>query len=280
MKFLSLLIIGLPLACNTLFAQDDLLNELEEETKDQTFEQPAFKAMKIGNLQSTKLAGKGDIYMYVSHRFGALKDWKRSFFGFDYANTKLQMFYGATDYLQVGIGRESILKAYTGHAKFSLLKQNEKSPFNIVGYALTSLRTDLLKETYTRIKLADRMSYAAQLLVSRRFSNSFSFELAPTYIRHNFVSSDLEIKHDQIALAAGGRFKFSKRMSFNMEYSYNFSRFENSKYIDPFTVGIDIETGGHVFQLLFTNSQSTNETGFISFADRETYFGFNIIRVF
>lgn len=280
MKYSSLLILGALLTCNTIFAQDDLLNELEEETKDQVFEQPAFKAMKIGNLQSTKLAGKGDVYMYVSHRFGALKDWKRSFFGFDYANTKLQMFYGVTDFLQVGVGRESYLKAYTGHVKFGLVKQGEKSPVNLVGYTLASLRTDLLKDDYPRIELADRMSYATQLLISRRFNNSLSFELAPTYIRHNLVDSELIEKHNQVALAAGGRYKLSKRVSINMEYSYNFSRLDNTPYIDPFTVGLDIETGGHVFQLLFTNSQSTNETGFMSYADAYTYFGFNIVRVF
>lgn len=288
MKFISLLITAITLYSSALFAQDDLLNELEAETKHQAFEQPAFKAMKIGNLQSTKLAGKGDLYMYVSHRFGALENWKRSFFGFDYANTKLQLFYGVTTNLQVGLGRESIRKAYSGHIKYSVLKQNKNTPVNVVGYTLTTLRTDLLKETYPRIKFADRMSYVGQLLISRRFSNSFSFELAPTYIRHNLISNELAEKHNQIALAAGGRLKFSKRMSFNFEYSYNFSRFkkpdyiklENSPYIDPFTVGVDIETGGHIFQLLFTNTQSTNETGFMSYADGYTYFGFNIIRVF
>ena len=81
MKYYLLAISITFLGINTLIAQEDLLNELEQETKEESYEQPAFKAMKIGNLQSTKVAAKGDMYMYVSHRFGTLKDGLTTFFG-------------------------------------------------------------------------------------------------------------------------------------------------------------------------------------------------------
>lgn len=266
------------------YAQDDLLNELEGETKEEVFEQPAFKAMKIGNLQSTKVAAKGDFYLYVSHRFGSLEDGLSTFFGFDNANTKIQLVYGAFEGVQFGISRESLRKTYATHVKAKIKGQSGDFPFNIVGYATANINTELRKDRFPDLKFGDRMSYATQLLLSRRFSNSFSFELAPTWVRQNLLF-DSDQKHNQIALGAGGRMKVSKRMSINMDYVYNFSRESNSIYNNPFTIGVDIETGGHVFQLLFSNAQSTNEPGFVSYAegdwgDGNVFFGFNIVRVF
>ncbi len=269
--------------CNSIIAQEDLLNELEEEAKEEVFEQPAFKAMKIGNLQSTKVAGKKDLYLYVSHRFGSLKDGLTTFFGFDNANTKIQLVYGIYDGVQIGLSRESIRKTYATHVKVKLKGQSGDFPVNIVGYATANIRTDLRKDQYPFLKFGDRMSYATQLLISRRFSNKFSFELAPTFVRQNLVLEPSQ-KHNQIALGAGTRMKLSKRMSINLDYVYNFSRYKKSIYSNPLTIGLDIETGGHVFQLLFSNAQSTNEPGFISNAEgkwfEDVYFGFNIVRVF
>lgn len=283
MKNYILAIAIILLGCNSVIAQDDLLNELEEEAKEETFEQPAFKAMKIGNLQSTKVAGKKDLYLYVSHRFGSLKDGLTTFFGFDNANTKIQLVYGIYDGVQIGLSRESIRKTYATHVKVKLKGQSSDFPVNIVGYATANIRTDLRKNQYPFLKFGDRMSYATQLLISRRFSNKFSFELAPTFVRQNLVLEPSQ-KHNQIALGAGTRMKLSKRMSINLDYVYNFSRYEKSIYSNPLTIGLDIETGGHVFQLLFSNAQSTNEPGFISNAEgkwfEDVFFGFNIVRVF
>lgn len=268
---------------NPLWSQNDLLEEIEKEVTEEAFEQPAFKAMKIGNLQSTKVADKGDLYMYISHRFGSLKDGLSTFFGFDNANTKLQLFYGIFDGVQIGIARESLHKTYSSHVKVNIIKQSKKFPVNLVGYSTINFRTDIRKEQYPFIIFEDKLSYATQLLISRRFTNRFSLELAPTYIRQNLVKGKHQ-KHDQFALGIGGRMKVSKRISINADYVYNFSRYKHSVYNNPLTVGIDIETGGHVFQLLFSNAQSTNEPGFISNAEgkwfKDVFFGFNIVRVF
>ena len=272
------------LSLNVLYAQDDLLDELESEVVEEKFEQPAFKAMKIGNLQSTKVAAKGDLYMYVSHRFGTLKDGISTFFGFDNANTKIQFVYGVFDGVQLGISRESLRKTYAVSAKFKLKEQNEKFPMSFVGYTTANINSEVSTDRYPYIKFGDRVSYASQLLISRRINNKFSIELAPTFVRQNLVYEP-EQQHNQFALGAGGRMKVSKRMSVNLDYVYNFSRYEESIYNNPFTIGLDIETGGHVFQLLFSNAQSTNEPGFISnaegdWSDGDIFFGFNIVRVF
>ncbi|WP_353778124.1 DUF5777 family beta-barrel protein [Winogradskyella sp. 3972H.M.0a.05] len=283
MKPYIIIIICTLFAVNTIYAQDDLLDELEAESEEQVFQQPAFKAMKIGNLQSTKVAAKKDFYLYVSHRFGTLDDGLTTFFGFDNANTKIQLVYGILDGVQLGVGRESIRQTYSAHIKARIKSQTQEFPVNLVAYGTANVRTDLREEQFPLLRFADRMSYAAQLLISRRFTNSFSFEIAPTIVRQNLVLEPFQ-DHNQFALGAGGRIKISKRMSINADYVFNFSRDENSIFNDPFTIGVDIETGGHVFQLLFSNAQSTNEPGFISNAEgkwfKDVFFGFNIVRVF
>ncbi len=193
------------------------------------------------------------------------------------------MVYGLFDGWQFGLSRESLRKTYALSTKMKLKSQSSSFPFNIVGYATANINTQVRKDRFPFLKFEDRLSYATQLLVSRRFNNNFSFELAPTFVRQNLVLEPLQ-KHNQIALGAGARMKLSKRMSINLDYVYNFSRYKKSIYSNPLTIGLDVETGGHVFQLLFSNAQSTNEPGFISNAEgkwfEDVYFGFNIVRVF
>ena len=282
-SFLTILFLSL-----SLTAQDDLLDELDEVTeKGAQFELPAFKAMKIGNLQSTKVAEKGDLYLYVSHRFGTLQEGIETFFGLDQANTKIQLVKGISEGVQLSVGRESLNQTYSTAIKARLAKQSDKNPFNYVLYATANIDTQIDENRLPGLEFGDRMSYAAQLLISRRFSENFSFLVAPSYIRQNL--QDLSLtgaeNFNQFALGMGGRMKLSKRMSLNVDYAYNFNRDSNSLFSDPLTIGVDIETGGHVFQLLFSNAQSTNEPGFLSNAegnwdDGNVFFGFNIVRVF
>lgn len=272
----------------SICAQDDLLDELDALTEEEKkYELPAFKAMKIGNLQSTKIAEKGDLYLYVSHRFGTLQNGIKTFFGLDQANTKIQLVKGLWEGIQLSIGRESLGETYSTSIKARLAKQSETNAFNYVFYGTANINTQIGEDRLPDIEFGDRMSYATQLLISRRFSDDFSFLVAPSYVRQNL--QDLNITggrtHNQFVMGLGGRYKLSQRMSINMDYAYNFNRDRNSLFNDPLTIGVDIETGGHVFQLLFSNAQSTNEPGFLSNAegnwgDGDIFFGFNIVRVF
>jgi hypothetical protein len=267
---------------SSLSAQDDLLDELNESATDSSYEMPAFKAMKIGNLQSTKMADQGDLYLIVSHRFGPLKDGFDTFLGLDEASTKIQLLYSFWEGVQFSISRESYNRTFAAAAKIRLARQSKSFPVNLVAYT-TINRNTLIDETiFPELKSSDQQSYATQLLISRRFSDSFSFQLAPTYVRENLQNLNVvpEEKYNQFALGFGGRFKLSKRMSFNAEYVYNMSRAEASPFDNSYAFGLDIETGGHVFQLLFTNSQSSNEPGFMSSAEGDMVFGFNVVRVF
>ena len=267
-----------------LSAQEDLLAELEADTEAVTFNYPAFKAMKIVNLQSTKVAAQGDLYMYVSHRFGTVRDGIDTFFGLDNANTKIQMVYGILNGLQIGLGRESLRKTYSGSAKMILATQTENFPLNLTAYTTINLNSQVGTSALPALVFADRLSYASQVLIARRFSNQLSLQIAPTFIRQNLVFEGSQA-HNQTALGLGGRVKVSKRLSLNLDYVYNFDRASNSVFQNPLSIGLDIETGGHVFQLLFSNAQSTNEPSFMSNAEGdwgvgEVYFGFNIVRVF
>lgn len=265
-------------------SQDDLLSELENEIGIQEFQVPAFKAMKICNLQSTKVSGKGDLYMYVSHRFGTVRNGLTTFFGLDDANTKIQMVYGVAKGVQIGLGRESLGRTFSGSAKVLIIEQSSKLPVNVTGNFTTNYNAALSEERYPDLQAADRLSYATQLLVSSALTDRFSFELAPGLVRQNLVF-DSSQRHDQLILGTGARYKLTDRTSLNADYAYNVNRSEQSIYQDPLAIGIDIETGGHVFQLLFSNAQSTNEPGFLTRAEGDwstgdVFFGFNIVRVF
>lgn len=269
---------------NHLKSQDDLLNEIEAVAVETNFYNPAFKAMKICNLQSTKVAEKGDTYMYISHRFASIQEGISTFFGLDNANTKIQLVYGLFNGLQVGLSRESLRRTYAGHFKLRVIKQEDNFPINLTLYSTVNINTLINQDSYEGFNEYDRFSYATQLLASRKINEYISVEIAPSYVRQNLVYEENQ-PHNQFVLGAGARFKISKRSSINIDYAYNFNRANPTVYVNPLTIGMDIETGGHVFQLMFSNAQSTNEPGFLSMAEGdwltgEIFFGFNIVRVF
>ena len=271
-----------------LAQEDDLLKELDNLNQNETiFELPAFKALQIGNLQSTKVVDNAELYMVVAHRFGTLENGIDDFFGLDQANTKIQLLYGLLPNLQVGISRDSYEKTYSGTAKYKVFRQSNKVFANLSLYTSVDINTQLQKSIYPELQTSDRFSYTAQILASRSFSQKLSLQLAPIFVRHNLQDLNYTITptYNQILLGFGGRYKLLKRLSFNLDYAYNFSKNSNSLYNNPLTMGIDIETGGHVFQLLFTNSRASNDSSFLTettgdWTQGEISFGFNIVRVF
>ena len=274
------------LFCNIFaFGQNSLLNEITAESDyENTFEMPAFKAMKVVNNQSTKLAGKGDLYLYVGHRFGAVRGGISSLFGLDYANTKIEMLYGLFNEVQVGFSRESFKKTYNLHVKYGIKRQTNNFPVSIVGYNSINLDTSLDENVYPNLNYNERYVYISQLLISRRFSDKFSLQLSPSVIKHNFLTTQAETDYNYV-LNTGSRLKISKRSSFNIDYSYHLNRLKNSSEKNVLSLGIDMETGGHVFQLLFSNTQASDEAGVLTGAEGDwlkgdVYFGFNILRVF
>ncbi|GLB50515.1 DUF5777 family beta-barrel protein [Neptunitalea lumnitzerae] len=263
--------------------QDDLLSELDSVAQENPVRvSAAFKALQIVTLQSTKLAAKGDFYFVVSHRFGTVKNGISEFFGLDNATTKLGGVYGVTDWLSVAVSRHTLLKTYEVSGKYRLVGQTEDFPVTIVGHSVIGANSFIDADDYPKMEFSDRLSYVNQLLISRKFSSNVSLEVAPSYVHKNLYNPAIE-NDKQFVLGAGGRCKLSNRLSLNLEYAYNFDK--PDFYSQPLSVGLDIETGGHVFQLIFTNSQAMTESGYLTNAtgdwgEGDFFFGFNLYRVF
>lgn len=294
MKKLILLILLTPFC---LMAQDELLDELEDGLVEDKSVIAAFKGLKVVNFESTKLASEKDLFLVVSHRFGTVKNGIDDFFGLDNAVTQIKFIYGVNDWLNVGIARSSFLKKYGAHLKYRLKQQEENGfPVTIVGYNLVTVNTSLDKDVYPTIKFSDKLTYTSQFLISRKFSDDLSLLLAPTYIHENLAtrsvlpafggsSNTFDENNDQFALGVGGRYKLTSRWSINIDYGIHLNRNDDSVYKNPLSIGFDLETGGHVFQMHFTNAQAMFEEGFIingqgDWGDGDFFFGFNLSRVF
>ena len=266
-------------------AQDDLLSEIDSVATTNDYTVSAFKSLKIVNLESTKLASKGDLYFVVSHRFGYFDNGFEDFFGLDEANTRLQFVYGLTDAINIHASRSGFQKAYEFAAKYRLISQKKTgSPFDIVGFNSLAINSELDKVLLPKLEFTDRLSYVNQILISRKFNDKLSLELAPTYFHENYVVNNSQ-DNSQFALGLGGRYKVTKRWSVNMDYAAHLNRASNSVFKNPLSIGFDLETGGHVFQMHFTNSQAMHESGFLgntagSWGDGQIAFGFNLVRVF
>ncbi len=279
------------------FSQDDLLDELESETEIDKTVTATFKGLKVVNFESTKIAAKKDFYFIVSHRFGTVKNGIDDLFGLDQSVTQLKFIYGFTDWLNLGISRSSNQKKYGFQAKYLLKSQEiDGFPFTLVGYNLVTINTSLKKDNFPNISFDDKLTYTTQLLLSRKFSEKLSLLLAPTFIHQNLATRSFIIQDDgstlaydednnQFAVGLGGRYKISKRVSINLDYGIHLNRNTHSNFNNPLSIGVDIETGGHVFQLNFSNAQAMFEEGYLvnaqgDWGDGDFFFGFNLQRVF
>jgi hypothetical protein len=274
-----------------LAAQDDLLNLLDENTKPEiNYTTATFKSTRIMNGHSIERMPEGQLDVRISHRFGTVNSGAYEFFGLDQANMHFSLEYGIFNWLMVGIGRGSYEKTFDGFTKFSVLRQSTGAkimPVSVsvfTSVALTSVKwPDPARTNY----FSSRFSYTGQVLIGRKINQMLSFQLSPTYVHRNLVATELD-PNDLFAMGAGGRLKISKRISLNAEYYYVINA--NNTYMsqpvyNPLSLGIDIETGGHVFQLIFTNSLAMIEKGFIGettgrWKHGDIHFGFNISRVF
>jgi hypothetical protein len=273
-----------------IFSQDDLLDILEDETpvnKTENIVTATFKGTRIVNGHSIENKKDKELEFIIAHRFGRINSGLYDLFGMDNANIRFALEYGLTDNLTIGAGRSSFEKTYDSFLKYSLVKQKngEKSfPFAISLFGSAALKTLKDYDPEDKRSFAESLFYVGQVLIARKVSSSFSYQITPTYIHRNTVKIE-EDPHDIFALGFGGRIKLSKRVSLNSEYYY---AFDESKSIDArnsLAFGIDIETGGHVFQLIISNAITMIEKSFISettgnFFGGDIHLGFNLSRTF
>ncbi len=271
-------------------AQDSLLNKLNESmlaASKAAYVTGTFKALYIVNMKSIESPAAGALNFEIQHRFGSLNGGGYEFFGLDNATLRLGLDYGITDRLAVGIGRSSYQKTFDGYLKYKLLRQTDGT--NRMPVSVSLLATiNYYTQHYNDLKYLDatfRTAYTTQILLARKFNKLFSLELTPTLIHYNLVPTIAD-KNNVFALAGGARMKITKRMSINVEYDYLFpNQVVSTAVHHSLSFGWDIETGGHVFQLVFSNSQSMLESQYIgqttgTWGNGDIYFGFNISRNF
>ena len=287
-KTLQFLVLILCLsATKTIMAQDDLLSILGPEEETTQYANASFKTNKIINLHSIENTAPGVLDFKIAHRFGFINGGAYEFFGLDQASMKLIFDYGITKNLQVGFGRTNFEKVYDGYLKYRLLHQSKgkrNMPISLSYVAGIAVKTEKFTNENRTNYFTSRLYYYHQLLIARKVSDNFTLQLTPSLLHRNLVESTA-VENDVYSIAIAGRQKLTKRMAINVEYIYNLNGQIDPKYFNSLSVGVDIETGGHVFQLHFTNSTSMVEKGFIAentgdWTKGDIHFGFNLSRVF
>lgn len=295
--------IALSVLIQPALAQDDLLSLLGPDSIVE-YATASFKTTRVINSHSLENTAHGVLDFKIGHRFGYLNGGIEEFFGLDQATIRLGLDYGITDRIMVGIGRSSYQKTVDGFAKYKLLRQCTQGcgmPVTlalVASTAITTLPADQVPwyDEERTDYFSHRVSYSFQLIAGRKFTDAFTLQLMPGLVHRNLVKTEEEA-NDVINVGAAGRIKLSRRIALNAEYFYvlpgqlaeptdaELAVDPDAGYHNSFSIGFDIETGGHVFQLHFTNSTGMFERAFITetegdWLDGDIHYGFNISRVF
>lgn len=257
----------------------------EEPTTDYTY--ATFKTTRVVSGHSVENPANGVLLFMISHHFGKVNSGAYEFFGLDQATIRLGLEYGINDFLSVGIGRSTYQKTFDGFLKAKILRQSKGArnmPVTLTLFSAMDIYTLKWQNTERKNYFTSRMAFVNQVLIARKFNDKLSLQLSPTFIHKNLVSTATE-DNDTYAIGAGGRFKLTQRLSLNAEYFHVLPGSVADNFENPLSIGIDIETGGHVFQLHFSNAQPMFDRAFITetrgkWAHGDIYFGFNISRVF
>ena len=252
----------------------------------------SFAGTRLVNFHTIQMHKKGTLKLHIAHRFGELKSGQENLWGIDGpANIRIGFDYSLMDDLTLGIGRSANKKIVDGFAKYRFLRQSAQgSPLSMAFVGSMNIQTDKdpnkgtadAKYPYT----VSRFSYMAQLILARKFSKRFSFQAAPTFIHYNLVEK-LSDKNDMFFVPVMARFKFTKWLAITGEYGFKTFKYQRdmSELHDSFSLGFDMETGGHVFQIFCTNSYEINEVQALPYTTGnwgkgQVRIGFNVSRTF
>lgn len=267
----------------------DLLGDLEKEAKPTTeYAIATFKSTRLINGQTVETKGKGALEFIFAHRFGPINGGWYELYGLDQAYTRLGLEYGLTDRMGVGIGRNSVDKTWDSYLRYKVLRQSKglkNMPVTVTAFGIAGVKTSPQSQDATYdIQFQDRLSYVGQLLIARKVNSNLSLQVMPSFVHKNTVDKTIE-NNDQVALGFGGRLKVTRSIALTTEYYYRFDVPSGNPYYNPLGFGIDIETGGHVFQLVMTNSRGLTERAYLTetsgdFFNGDIHLGFNVTRTF
>lgn len=294
-KGLVFLFISLCFA-GTIFAQsnsadstsNNLMNLFAGSGPKTVYTEASFKTTRIVLGQSVELAPKGDMILDIQHHFGYVNQGAYQLFGLDQATMRFGFEFGITNWMAVSIGRSSYNKTYDGSVKIKLLRQSigqKYMPITMVYFGDLGINT--LKPAASsslHYSLSSRLVYLNQLLIARKFSSGFTFQLSPSMVHVNTATTAAD-NNNIFSLGMGGRIKITHHTSFNFEYYPILNKQPSSVFRNSFSLGFDIETGGHVFQLFLSNSQGIIGQYFIpgttgNWRNGDIVFGFNLTRIF
>ncbi|MCX6280700.1 MAG: DUF5777 family beta-barrel protein [Bacteroidetes bacterium] len=283
------LIFSLLLLSLSIYAQDDMTNLLNQDTKPVIdYTSATFKATRVIVGQSCENPPTGNLIFLFSHHFGALNTGYENLFGLKQAQVRLGLEYGATTWLGFGVGLNTLQNTWDGFLKFKVLRQSKgarKMPFTLTIFGSTSIYTTKWSDPNRKNYFSSRMSYATQVILARKFGQRFSLQIAPTYVHVNLVPTPDD--HNNIfSIGAGARFKISQRVAINAEYYYLIpGQIKSIPATSALSLGVDIETGGHVFQIFLTNANGENMESIVTqttgkWQNGDIFLGFNISRIF
>tara|TARA_B100000214_G_scaffold188163_1_gene135803 strand:- start:1475 stop:2314 length:840 start_codon:yes stop_codon:yes gene_type:complete len=264
----------------SLHSQEDLLGLIDDNPKTIPV-MATFKATRIVNAQSIEMPKPRILEFVILHRFGSMANGAYDLFGMDEAVIRFDLEYGFSDRLSIGIGRSSLNKTYDIFSKLKIVDQrtgHRSFPISLVLFTKMEIET-IMKD----MDMQDRYTYDVQFLLAKKLNRSLSLQLMPTFIHRNLVETHND-HHDLISLGIGGRIKMTRRTSINFDTFFPIGR-RGETYKQGWGIGYDIETGGHVFQLMVTNARGSFESEYIenasgAFEDLNLYLGFNISRAF
>ena len=288
MRTLSILFIGVGLVAGPLkrsVTAQSLLDGLDVAPLVITPVQATFKDTRIINVQSNETPGKNVLHFVIAHRFGQINEGAYALWGLDNASMRMAFDYGLTDRMAVGFARSTFQKTYEANIKWRALRQNSDNsmPISLTLYSVAMANGLRWADPDRENLFSSRLSYVHQAIVAKKWGSNLSLAFIPSFIHRNLVES-LADAHDQWTLGLGGRYKVTSRTSINAEYHYALAGLPTD-HVNSLSLGMDIETGGHVFQLHVTNSQGMFERAFLTetggrWRDGALYFGFNLSRVF
>ena len=268
--------------------ESDLFDVFEESTQSEVV-YATFKGTQLINASTNETPGEGVLQFVMAHRFGSFNDdYLYNFFGLDNAQVRMQLDYGVTDRLNIGIGRSSFLKVADGFVKYQLLQQQKGTttvPVSITLHSSTNYRNARYTDGIDHA-MSDRLSYMHQAIIARKWNRKLSTLVSPSVVHFNLVPTAQD-PNTTAHITLGARYKISNRMALTGESTLLSNREFGSgeRYTTPFALGVDIETGGHVFQLHISNTRAMNGPYWMarnpySASNGGLFLGFNISRVF
>ncbi len=262
----------------------DLLNEgVVEETRPV---EATFKDTRIVNVQSNETPAEGVMHFVIAHRFGTLNSGIYELWGLDNAQMRMALDYGLNDRLAVGVARNTYQKTYEVNVKARVLQQTtgpEAFPVSVTWYSV-AMANGLRPSESMSMPFSHRLSYVHQIVLARKMTEKWSLAFVPSFVHRNVVETPDEV-HDVWTAGVGTRWKVAPRVSLNGEYHHYLSQQFDDRFSPSLSLGVDLETGGHVFQLHVTNARGMFERSFLAepagkWATGDVYFGFNLSRVF